>query len=195
VAARQPLVAGNIDTTGTGHGFLNGATALNMRNAAATRADDYRDVTQPKPGQFQLALPTWNLENPSQKNDVLKFAWDPKVDPALDTQTRAVTRDFFKQFMGDLGDPKKSGTNTNVAVPKDLGFDRKVAVNGQDYQAKYDGKALTFTRNGEQVSVPFTPGQARRLHLDNQSFGDMNGQLGLLLRQELEKQAKMKKTG
>jgi len=195
VARRQPLVAGNIDTTGTGHGLLNGATALNMRNAAATRADDYRDVTQPKPGQFQLALPTWNLEDPSQKNDVLKFAWDPKVDPKLDTQTRAVTRDFFKQFMGDLGDPKKSGTNTNVALPKELDFDRKVAVGGQDYNAKYDGKALTFTRNGEQFTVPFTPGQARRLHLDNQTYGDINGQLGLLLRQELEKQAKMKKAG
>jgi NTE family protein len=196
VARRQPLVAGNIDTTGTGHGWSNGATALTMRNAAATRADDYRDVTQPKPGQFQLALPTWNLEDPSQRNEVLAFKWDPKVDPKLDTQTRAVTRDFFKQYMGDLGDPKKSGSNTNVTVPKDLSFDRTLSVNGQDYNAKYDGKALTFTpKNGEPVSVPFTPGLARRLQLDNQTFGDMDAQLGLLLRQELEKQAKMKKAG
>ena len=196
VAQRQPLVAGNLDTTSQWYGARNGRDALTMQDAAARRADDYRDVTQPRPGQFQLGLPTWNLEDPRQRNTVLGFSWDDKVDPVLDKQTAAVTRDFFKRSLGDLTDPKKAFTNTSTGAPKDLAFDRKLSVDGKEYAARYDGKgSLTFTRDGETHTVPLTKPQAEQMHLDHQTFQDMPGQLGHLLRAELERQARMKKAG
>ena len=196
VAERRPLAAGNLDTTSSWYGLRNGRDALNMQAAAARRADDYRDVTQPRPGQFHLGLPTWNLEDPRQRNTVLGFDWDKKVDPELDKQTAGVTRDFFRKFLGDLTDPKKSGTNTSTTAPKDPSFDRKVTLDGKEWSAAYDGKgSLTFSSGDQRHSIRFTREQAEQLHLDHQTFKDMAGQLLHLLREELEKQARMKKAG
>ncbi|HVE83799.1 MAG TPA: patatin-like phospholipase family protein [Myxococcales bacterium] len=194
VARPAPLPAGNIETTTWGSGLRNANTAMDMVRQSARRADDYRDVTQPRPGQFHLGLPTWNLEDPRQRNTVLGFDWDPKVDPELDKQTTAVTRDFFRRFLGDIGDPRKAGTNTSTAAPADRSFERKVAVNGNEYTARYDGKnSLVFSRAGERHLIRFTPAQAERMLLDHQTFGDMPGQLRHLLREHLAELEQMKK--
>ena len=85
----KPLPAGNLDATNLLWNALNGYTLL--KDSGADH-EDYWDKTHPDAHEFMLAVPTWDLNDPSKKDSMLEFGYDPKVDPALDQQDRKSTR-------------------------------------------------------------------------------------------------------
>jgi NTE family protein len=169
-------------------------------------ADDLPARSKPKEGQFILSVPTWDLTQPNQANDVWKFAYTD-LDKKLDGQTRQVTRDFFAKTLEDVAtNPRAKATNITTEVPKKLEFERKVMVDGVEYQAKHSGEAGRWTISGTQLPVTFTradgQGQPIRLEveksklgamwLDDKAFGHLEDQLRPLLETELAKAARKK---
>ena len=177
----KPLPAGNLDATNLLWNAINGYTLLKDSGADF---NDYKDKTQPKANQFMLALPTWDLNDPSKSDSTLKFGYDPKVDPALDAQSHQVTRDFLRNFLDDLRVPGAKGTNFQATVPQDIHFDMDVDVKGKRYQVTYSGgDSLTATPDGGGKSIHLSLGRQRieAMYLDNQAFGDLQGQLAYAL--------------
>lgn len=167
----KPLPSGNIDA---GNLINNARYGYQMSKDGAGGSDDFRDRTQPGPGEFMLSLPTWNLQNPDQKNSTLGFGWDPKVDPVLDSQGREVTRNFLREYLDDLGQPGASGTNTPFTDPKDLSFTQDVHWRGKDYVATYTGgdKVSFVEKNGNhRFSANIDQKKVESLYIDAQSFG------------------------
>ena len=113
-ASPKPLPSGNIDV---GNIFVNAYYGKKMNDDAAGGADDFRDRSQPKPGQFMFGVPTWNLDDPTQGDSTLKFGYDPKLDPILDRQNTQTTRSFLRNYLDDMARPGASGTNAYTNVP------------------------------------------------------------------------------
>jgi NTE family protein len=176
-ATAKPLPKGNINV---GNLILNGWYGKKMHDAAAPWGDDFRDRAHPKPGQFMLGLPTWDLNDPSRGNGTLKFGYDPKVDPVLDQQGRQVTRDFLRQYLGDMGQPGKSGTNAITQLPPNLSFSRDVQVNGRTYTATYSGgDTVRLQEKGGRDSFNLNLGKQKieSMWLDDKAYGDLPAKL------------------
>ena len=177
----KPLPAGNLDSTNLLWNAVNGYTLLKESGADY---NDYQDRTQPKANQFMLSVPTWDLKDPSKSDSTLKFGYDPKVDPALDQQSRQVTRDFLRNFLDDMRVPGAKGTNFSADIPKNLNFNVPVDVKGQKYQVSYSGgDSLTATpaSGGRPITLKMGQQRIEAMYLDNQAFGDLKNQLAYAL--------------
>ncbi|HZH13475.1 MAG TPA: hypothetical protein VE057_03835 [Archangium sp.] len=177
----KPLPAGNLDSTNVLWNALNGYTLM---KDSASDYNDYMDRTKPQANQFMLTLPTWDLTDPSKGDSTLKFGYDNKVDPALDGQSRQVTRNFLRDFLDDLRVPGSRGTNYKAEVPKDLRFDVPVEVKGKQYQVSYaGGDTLVATPAGGGKRIELAVGKQRieAMYLDNVAFGDLQNQLAYTL--------------
>lgn len=179
-ATPKPLPDGNLDSGHLLWDALNGYTLL---QDAADGARQFKNRNNPPANTFMLNLPIWNLQNPSQADSTLGLSYDPKVDPAIDVQTRQVTQGFLRQFMGQLQTPGASGTNLTDRIPPNLQFIQPVTLNGQTYQASYaGGDTVTFTSaSGGKTQVNIGKQQIEAMYLDNLAFGDLSAQLGQAL--------------
>lgn len=147
---------------------------------------DYRDTTSPAPNTFALSLPTWDLTNPKRGNDLFGFGYN-EVDRILDPQTAQVTRDFFKQFFTQIGQPGASGTNLKP-MPQQVSFNTTVRVGNTDYTAKYNpgDSYVTFTDpNGRSDRVYLGQKEIEKMYLDHLAFGDLSSQLSSAYRDYL----------
>ncbi len=177
-ARPKPMPEGNIDV---GNLAKNGYWGYKMNKDSAANVDDWRNRTQPQPGQFMLTVPTWNLENPKEGNSTLGFGWDPKVDPKLDQQGRKVTQDFLREFMDDFGKPGASGSNLHTKVPDNLHFSLEVKTRGKTYVATYSGgDKVQFQEKGgrDKFDVKLGKDKVEAFYLDHMSFGDLAPKLG-----------------
>jgi NTE family protein len=173
----KPLPSGNLDSTNVLWNALNGYTL--MKDSASDYLD-YMDRTQPKANQFMLSLPTWDLTDPSKGDSTLGFGYDDKVDPALDGQSRQVTRDFLRNFLDDLRVPGSRGTNYTSNVPKDVRFDVPVDVKGKRYQVSYSGGDTLVAKpadGGRPIELAVGKQRIEAMYLDNLAFGDLQSQL------------------
>jgi NTE family protein len=176
-ATPKPLPSGNIDV---GNILVNAYYGKKMNDDAAGGADDFHDRSQPKPGQFMIGVPTWNLDDPTQGDSTLKFGYDPKVDPALDKQSTQVTRNFLRNVLGDMGKSGASGTNAYTDLPANLSFNRDVQIDGKTYVASYNGgDTVTFKQKGGSDSFSKNIGQQQieSMWLDDRAYGDLPGKL------------------
>lgn len=183
-AKAEPLPKGNINV---GNVILNAWYGKKMHDAAHVDGDDFRDRSNPKPGQFMLGLPTWDLNDPSRGNSTLKFGYDSKVDPVLDQQGRQVTRSFLKQHLDDIGQPGKSGTNAVTQLPANLSFTREVRMNGRTYTATYsggDGVRFQQKGGGAHFDLRLNKQKIESMWLDDRAYGDLPAKL----RHEAQKQ-------
>jgi NTE family protein len=173
----KPLPSGNLDSTNVLWNALNGYTLM---KDSGSDYNDYIDRTQPKSNQFMLSLPTWDLTDPNKGDSTLSFGYDDKVDPALDGQSRQVTRDFLRNFLDDLRVPGSRGTNYSAQVPQDIHFDLPVTAKGQQYQVSYaggDNLIVTSKDGGHRSVLPVGKQRIEAMYLDNQAFGDLSAQL------------------
>jgi NTE family protein len=173
----KPLPTGNLDSSNV---FWNAFNGYQMMKDSASGYYDFLDRTQPKPNQFMLDVPTWDLKDPGKGNSTLGFSYDPKVDPVLDQQTRQVTRDFLREFMDDMRVPGSRGTNAKTEVPKDLRFDMPVDVKGKRYQVSYAGGDKLVARpadGGRPIELNVGKHKIEAMYLDHLTFGDLQAQL------------------
>ncbi len=150
-------------------------------------AKDYQERTNPPANNFILSVPIWDLQNPKFADDALDFKYDPIVDAKIDGQTRVVTQDFFKQFLGGIQTPGAHGTNIKP-LPADTSFSRQFELNGQQWSAKYDGKtsSVVFTDSkGNQQNVFIGKRKLENWVIDDAAFGDLSGRLKLALQGQL----------
>lgn len=182
-AQPRPLQSGQINP---GNAISAGLAALNMQRAGAGSARDYRERTSPGANTFVLNVPVWNLQNPKEGNTTLGFGYDNRLDPILDRQTRAVTNNFFKNFLDDIRRPGARGTNLKP-LPATVSFDRTVRLDGQNYRALYTGgdRVNFIDGNGRQTQVSIGKVQIENWVLDDQAFGDLNVRLTMALRERL----------
>lgn len=158
--------------------ILNAFYGKEMNDASHTTDTDYWDTVKPKAGQFMLGIPTFDLNDTSKGDSTLGFGYDPKVDPVLDQQTRQVTRDFFKQVLGQLTDPAASGTNIKTNVGQS--FSTAVKVGNSSYVASYSGgDSVTFKQQGgnDSFSLKLGANKIKSMMIDGASFGDLAAQL------------------
>ncbi|HEX8436130.1 patatin-like phospholipase family protein [Archangium sp.] len=173
----KPLPSGNLDSTNVLWNALNGYTLM---KDSASDYTDYIDRTQPKANQYMLSLPTWDLTDPTKADSTLSFGYDEKVDPALDGQSRQVTRDFLRNFLDDLRVPGSRGTNYSAQVPQDVHFDLPVVAKGKQYQVSYaggDNLIVTARDGGHRSVLPVGKQRIEAMYLDHQAFGDLSAQL------------------
>jgi NTE family protein len=175
--APQSLPKGNLDVSNL---FGNALYGLDLWKKAASDTNDYQDRANPKPGQFMLTLPVWNLNDQSQGDSTMNFGYDTKVDPILDQQTRQVTQDFFRNVIGRLQDPTASGSNIPSKIAPDFSFDRGVTINGHDYRATYakgDSVHFAATDGSKSFDVNLGRDKIEAMVADDYTFHDLAAQL------------------
>ena len=180
----QKLLKGNLDSA---HLLWNALNGKQLHDESGADAGDYKDKNDPRAGDFMLALPIWDLTDPSKSDSTLSLPADPKVDPTLDKQGRELTREFLAKYLGDFGKAGARGTNLSNQVPKDLKFDQAVTVNGQAYTAHYQGGgSVTFTsERGQHLTLELGKDKIDAMYLDDLAYHDLAGQLGYELASHL----------
>lgn len=113
-------------------------TGISMYVGGREVPRDYQTVTNPPDNTFIVSLPVWDLENPSEKNTTLSFAYDPELDPRLDRQTTSVIDRFFAQHIQKLGVAGEKATNIGP-TQKDISFEREFKAGSKTWKATYDG--------------------------------------------------------
>jgi len=156
--------------------------------------DDYKNRIDPGPGQFMLAVPVWNLQNPAERNEITGFAPQPGVDERLDAQTQDVTRRFLQQNLGALRVPGARATNLAAAeVDKTRFANQPVTVKGVQYTVSYaGGDSLLLTHPGEQPrAIPLGQKVIEALYQDAKNFGHLQEALNYAI--ELQQRPGWKK--
>ena len=174
--AEEPLPTESIDSHST---VVNAYYGYTMHQKSGAESDDFRDRTQPKAGQFMFGVPVWNLKDPTQADTTLKFPPDPKIDPALDVQTRALTQAYLKDHLGKLQDPTARATNTLGTLPEDTRFTRPVTLEGKPYTARYAGgdQVRFLGRDGKAFDVKLGRQNIESMVLDDLTFHDLPAKL------------------
>jgi NTE family protein len=167
----QPLPKGNLNSNNP---FGYAQIGLDVQAKSADNGNSYRERNNPKPGVFVLNVPTWNLQDFSKQDSTFEFEYNNGVDPALDTQTAAITRGFFQSFLTKLEDPKASGTNLKP-FPPSTNFTRTFNANGATWTATYTGgDEVTFRSNtGKTHHVNLGKERLETWISDDKSFGDL----------------------
>lgn len=181
----EPLPKGNLDSA---HLLWNALNGKELHDKSGADFGDYKDKNDPRAGNFMLALPIWDLKDPSKSDSTLSLPSDPKVDPQLDREGRQLTREFLAKYLGDFGKAGARGTNLSNEVPANLHFDQPVTVNGQGYTAHYGGgDTVTFTSDrGQKIEVKIGKDRIAAMYLDHLAYGDLSSQLGFELSSHLE---------
>jgi len=175
------LPAGNLAVTDL---LTNIRSGLRLNERSGQQADDFNDRANPLPGQFQLSIPIFDLTDPLRTDSTLGLAFDPDVDPALDVQTRDVTRSFVRQLFDGLA-RGTGATNISTELPADLRFERPVTLNGQSFTAIYSGgDSIRFRRNGggDAFDLPLGRTAIEGLYLDDLAFGSLAAELEAVAR-------------
>jgi NTE family protein len=183
-AVRKPVQGGDVDV---GSILTNSINSYKMNQDAAANADDFRDRVAPKPGQFSMSVPVWNLKNPHQQSTLLGYGFDPVVDPVLDQQGRQLTQAFLRENMGKFGDPTASGTNVTDKLPEQVKFDVQVENEGHRYRATYGGgDTVRFQALDGSKDIDLKLGKQKidALWLDDAAFKDLPYQLSYQLDQD-----------
>jgi len=172
----KPLPKENQDSTHIIWNALNGWT---LHKDSAANARDYQDRNAPRPGDFMLGVPVWNLDDPNQADDTFGLTYDEKVDPILDLQSRQVVRNFLRQELANIGKPGESATNIPNQLPADLKFSVPVQSGGKAYTATYGGgDTVQFVGpGGERKDLKLGRTQIGAMYLDHMAFGDLSAQL------------------
>jgi NTE family protein len=178
---------------GYGRGAIaNGWTGYQLKGSGATDTRDFRDRSYPGPNQFMLGVPTFSEKDPRVNDFWMDFGWE-KHDPALDKETRNVTRDFMRSTLPNIGTPGARATNTDPTVPRQLSFNRPVTFGGKQYDALYsssylDGGRVTLRPRDGSHSVQLNLGrrEVERMWLDDRNFG--GNRIGSYMMNELRKQ-------
>lgn len=185
VAPVKPLPSGSLDST---HLLWNIAYGVELVDNSAAEAADFQKRMHPRDGSFMLSLPDFNIDHPDQADDTFGLSWDPKIDPAMDQQSASLTRDFLRNVIGKLDDPKASYTNTTDVLPKALRFDVPVTVGGVHYTAHYTGGDTVHyvDGNGDSQDVQIGKDVIDAMYLDGKAFGqnDFAAQLALALQKD-----------
>jgi len=139
-----------------------------------------------------LGVPTFSEKDPRVNDFWMDFGWE-KHDPALDKETRNVTRDFMRSTLPNIGTPGARATNTDPTVPRQLSFNRPVTFGGKQYDALYsssylDGGRVTLRPRDGSHSVQLNLGrrEVERMWLDDRNFG--GNRIGSYMMNELRKQ-------
>ena len=168
----RPLRGRSVDSRWTP---VNALYGFSHNRRSSPDADDFQDRTRPTAGRFMLALPVWDLTDPARADKTLEFPVDPDLDPKLDVQTRAVTREYLRQVIATLDDPTASATNTVGEVPQNTDFTRTVQMDGKSYTATYLGgdKVHFDGADGEHFEVKLGRQNIEAMILDDLTFGDL----------------------
>src|SRR5512140_441266 len=180
----KPLPQGDIDTSNP---VAYGLNSLKMLHDSATETKDFHDRTEPKPGEFMLAIPIFDLEDERKSDKSLVFPYNDQFDPRLDAQGRQVARDFFSKVFNDIGDPTKSATNLTTKIPENLSFTRAIDYDGKKYTASYaGGDNIRFTgADGKSIDVNVGKMGVEAMYLDELAFHSLDGELKTRLDDEL----------
>lgn len=168
---KNQLYAGNPLLNALYSGLLYAFSGRNER--------DYQERFNPPPETFVFNIPTWNTEKPYEGDSILSFAYDPKIDPAIDVQTRALTKKFFRTFFDSLTVPGAHGTNLKP-LPGKPRFERTFEYHGLKWQARYDGNGhnvLLTDENGKEYFLKIGKKNLESWILDDSAYGDLNGRL------------------
>jgi NTE family protein len=171
-ATPKPLPPGNL-TAYTALGNTQIGVKLFLDSAEEGRNFQLRN--NPPPGVFVLNIPTWNLKNYVEQNNVIEYQYDKKIDTELDKQTYEITNNFFRQFFTDLNEPNKSGTNLKE-FPKDTSFLRNFQQGNTLWTAQYEANSekVTFKSNkGEVHNINLGKERLENWLADDVSFGDL----------------------
>lgn len=169
------LRGGNLDVDNV---VLNGLFGKEMFDASKSKIAAQHAALEPSKGQFMLGLPVFDLTDPSKADSTIKFGYDQNVDPSLDAQTRNVTRDFFRQVLGNLTDPSASATNIRTDVG--TSFQRTLQMGGKPYLASYSGgDSVHFSaQDGSKAfDVSFGADKIQAMMIDGASYGALDGEL------------------
>lgn len=183
-AVRKPVQGGDVDVT---HLLPNAINSYKMNQDAAANADDFRDRVAPKPGQFTMSIPVWDLKNPHLQSNLLGYAFDPVADPILDQQGRELTQQFLRDNMGKLSDPTASGHNVTDQLPGQTKFDVQVQNEGHQYRATYSGgdsvhfQALDGSKN---IDLKLGKQKIDSMYVDDEAFHDLPYQLSYQIDQD-----------
>ncbi|MCS6884885.1 MAG: patatin-like phospholipase family protein [Acidobacteriota bacterium] len=162
--------------TGSLHQFVG--TLWKTGEIFLSQNTGYREITSPPPNTFVLSVPTWDLTDPSRANTLLGFAYND-IDRGLDPQTAKVTREFFKQYLPEIGKPGASGTNLKP-LPEKVSFDTNVRVGNTNYRALYypgDHYVTFIDPRGNTELVVIGKETIEKMYLDHLVFGDLSSQL------------------
>lgn len=168
---KDQLYAGNPILNALYSGLLYAFSGRNSR--------DYQERFDPPAGTFVFNIPTWNIEKPSQGDTQLSFAYDPKIDPALDVQTHELTQGFFRNFFEDLTVPGAHGTNLKP-LPEKPRFERSFEVKGIKWRARYEGtgdQVLLTDDSDKEYSLKIGKKNLESWILDDSAYGDLKGRL------------------
>ncbi len=175
-AKEKPLPSGDLISYTP---FGNTQIGINLFNNSAEEARNFKVRNNPPPGVFVLNLPTWNLKNYVNQDNVVDYQYDNKIDPDLDRQTAQLTDDFVRQYFTQLNDPTKSGTNLKPA-PKDSSFSRTLTLNGVNWTVEHQANSdkVTFrSDSGEVHNLNLGKDRIENWLADDASFGDLSYRL------------------
>ncbi|MBI4850270.1 MAG: patatin-like phospholipase family protein [Acidobacteria bacterium] len=142
---------------------------------SAQEARNFKQRTNPPPGVFVLNLPTWNLKNFVDQDNVVDYQYDKEVDPELDKQTYQLTDEFFRQFFTQLNDPSKSGTNLKP-FDRENSFSREFSLNGVKWKVERQSdsdKVIFRSDQGEIHNITLGKERLANWLADDASFGDL----------------------
>lgn len=139
---------------------------------------DYKAAANPPDNHFIVSLPAWDLDDPSEKNTTLGFAYDPELDPRLDVQTKAVIDKFFDRHFKSLGVAGAKATNIGP-TPDDLSFERDFEAGGRTWKATYDGGRTVHLKSddGIEKSVRVRRSKVEKWLIEDASFGNLSDRL------------------
>jgi len=187
------IPAGDIDASNP---ISYGLNSLRLLNESGTAAKDFKDRTQPKAGEFMLAVPIFDLTDARKQDKSLIFPYNNAIDPALDRQGRQVSQDFFKGVFNELTDPKASATNLTTKIPDNLQYAASFDYDGTQYTAKYQGgDNIHFTSaDGKSFDANVGKVQAEAMWLDEQAYkGALNAELKVAIEDHFDPLAKIRR--
>ena len=172
----RTLPDGQLDAS---HVLWNGANGWDIYADGNVMAHDFYKRAAPAPNQFMIGLPVWNLADPRKQDSSLKFAYDPKSDPAIDVQTTATVRHFLQQHLAQMRTPGASATNVVSEAPRNLSFDVKgLKLHGRDFTAHYaGGDVVRFQSGGLELRAHLGVKRITAMYLDGVVFHDLAAQL------------------
>lgn len=171
-ATPKPFTTGNLTSFTT---LGNTQIGVKLYLDSAQEARNFKQRNNPPTGVFVLNVPTWNLKNFVEQDNVVDYQYDNKIDPELDKQTYQLTDQFFQQIFGNLNDPTKSASNLKP-FPKETSFSREFSLNGVDWTVERlaDSDKVAFrSNNGQEHNITLGKDRLENWLADDASFDDL----------------------
>lgn len=175
-ATPKPFTAGNLTSFTT---LGNTQIGIKLYLDSAQEARNFKQRNNPPAGVFVLNVPTWNLKNFVEQDNVIDYQYDNEIDPELDEQTYQLTDQFFQQIFSNLNDPTKSASNLKP-FPKETSFSREFSLNGLNWTVERlaDSEKVTFRSNeGHEHNINLGKDRLENWLADDASFSDLTYRL------------------